>query len=107
MTRSVIDQGTEVLILPTFKVTIKRSVRIQAPLFTRAQRVAVGQFALKAVRDRIKTATDAKDAPAKPLSAIQPRHGGASYVIQKQKRTGRRPVRDWTLSGTMLASLRV
>jgi len=91
----------------TFKVTITRSVRIQAPLFTRPQRVAVGEFAMNVVRDRIKTATDANDEPAKPLGLAQPRHGGASYAIQKQKRTGRRPVRDWTLSGAMLASLRV
>jgi|HubBroStandDraft_4_1064222.scaffolds.fasta_scaffold208077_2 hypothetical protein len=90
-----------------FKITIKRSVRIQAPLFTRAQRVAVGNIALNVVRDRIKTATDANDGPAKPLNAIRPRHGGASYVVQKQMRTGRPATRDWTLTGAMLKSLRV
>jgi hypothetical protein len=90
-----------------FKISIKRSVRIQAPLFTRAQRVAVGNIALNVVRDRIKTATDANDSPAKPLCAIRPRHGGASYVVQKQMRTGQPAVRDWTLTGAMLKSLRV
>jgi hypothetical protein len=90
-----------------FKITIKRAVRIQAPLFTRAQRVAVGNIALNVVRDRIKAASDANDQPAKPLCAIRPRRGGASYVVQKQMRTGRPAIRDWTLTGAMLQSLRV
>lgn len=90
-----------------FKVTIKRSVRIQAPLISRPQRVFLGNLALGSVRGRIQKATDANDQPAKPLSAIRPRHGGASYVVQKQKRTGRRPVRDWNLTGALMQSFRV
>jgi hypothetical protein len=90
-----------------FKITIKRSVRINAPVATRAQRLALGQVVLQTVRGRIKSAVDANDAPAKPLSAIRPRHGGTSYAVQKQMRTGGRAVRDWTLTGALLGSLRV
>jgi hypothetical protein len=91
----------------TFKVVITGSVRIQAPLFTRGERVLVGTVAMNVVRDRIRSASDVKDQPAKPLSLLRPRHGGASYAIQKQKWTGRRAVRDWTLSGALLNSFRV
>jgi len=89
------------------KITIQRSVRIQAPLATRAERLRLGQIVLETVRTRIKTASDGNDQPAKPLCAIRPRHGGASYVVQKQMRTGRPAVRDWMLTGAMLQSLRV
>lgn len=93
--------------MPTFRVSISRPLRIQAPVINRAQRLAVGNVVIDVVRERIKRAIDANDAPARPLSAIRPKHGGASYAVQKQEKTGKRPVRDWTLTGALLRSLRV
>lgn len=84
--------------MPRFEIKVSKRPNIQVSAFTEQQMQNIGEFAVEAMKERVATATDVLDKPAKPL---QPK-----YAQQKIKK-GKQPVRDIRLTGNTLGSVQV
>jgi hypothetical protein len=94
--------------MPFFQTKIRRA-RVTWSPFTAEQMQGIAQAGLSHIIRRIQSATDATDSAAKPLDtkyAEQKRHG-RFVALGGNRRYSGFPVRDWTLRGRTIQSMKV
>ena len=87
----------------SFFTTRIRHSRLTLSPFSSEQMADIGEDVIGSIVGRISEAKDANDNPAKPLSERYAKYKSGST----NKNPGRAPVRDWTLRGKTLSSIRV
>ena len=91
-----------------FETRIRHSTLTFSP-FSSESMATIGQVVLDHIRDRIQSAQDVNDSHSKPLKesyAEEKRRGRRVALGGARKYTGL-PVRDWTLRGRTMVSLKV
>ena len=86
--------------IPTLKAKFTGSgVRLNSPAFTRDDNASLLEAGIESIKRRLSSALGPDDSPNRPLSR--------RYAQRKQRKYGRRPIRDMRLTGKTLDSLQV
>jgi hypothetical protein len=88
-----------------FNPVIRRA-RFGSPVFDGPVMQAIGNGVLSSIKSRIARAVDVNDSPAPPLKSPKDKKS-FRYARYKVAKFGKKPVRDWNLTGQTIASLQV
>lgn len=87
-------------------------VRLLGVGFQKYQMLRLGSLALKDLKRRVQEGKGVNDEPMPPLKVQQVRPGSVTASLERgyprlKRRRGRKPIRDLTLTGAMLANLTI
>jgi hypothetical protein len=84
--------------MPRFEIKVRHQPEVEVPQFSLAQMEEIGLYGIEVSKERIASATDVFDRPAKPL---KPKYA------QRKIRRGLQPIRDIRFTGSTLAAMQL